>query len=43
MLASSVFRVSRGVSVVVSTVTLIVFSYLVNNEDIPNTWRFQWL
>ncbi|CBK23468.2 uncharacterized protein [Blastocystis hominis] len=30
------------VSVVVSTVTLIVFSYLVNNEDIPNTWRFQW-
>ena len=31
------------VSVVVSTVTLIVFSYLVNNEDIPNTWRFQWL
>lgn len=31
------------ISVVVSTATLILFSYLINNPDIKDLWKYQWL
>ena len=30
------------ISVVVSTATLILFSYLINNPDIKDLWKYQW-
>ena len=31
------------ISVIVSTLTLLLFSYLIKKEDISTLWKYQWL